>query len=168
MRWRTAPLRAAGLLIGLGINAGLLASVVMLATSDGRVAVDRIPWSVNLSGEVANAANRKPIDGYAQILARPVFFKSREPFVPAPPPPPPPLVPVAPPVVIADPGLALGGVMIKHGLSKAYLFSKAGAVGAWAGEGETFQGWKVTSVDRSGVKLEQSGRSIDLQLYPRD
>ena len=166
MRRRIAPLRAAGLLVILSINAGLLASVVLLATSDGMAAIDKIPWSVNLAGSVANTASRKSIEGYGQILARPVFFKSREPFIPAPPPQPP--VPVAPPVVIIDPGLAVGGVMIKNGLSKAYLFSKAGTGGGWAGEGETFQGWKVTSVDGSGVKLEQSGRSIDLQLYPRD
>ena len=166
MKWRIAPLRAAGLLVGLGINAGLLACVVTLATSDGVAVVDKIPWSVNLAGSVANAANRKPIEGYGEILARPVFFKSREPFVPAPPAPLPVLVTA--PVVMVDPGLAVGGVMIKNGLGKAYLFSKAGAGGGWAGEGETFQGWKVTSVDGSGVKLEQSGRSIDLQLYPRD
>ena len=167
MKWRIAPLRAAGLLVVLGINAGLLASVVTLATSDGLDTVDKIPWSVDLSGSVASAANRKPIEGYGQILARPAFFKSREPFAPAPPAPPPVVAAVPPPVVV-DPGLAVGGVMIKNGLSKAYLFSKAGAGGGWAGEGETFQGWKVTSVDRSGVKLEQSGRSIDLLLYPRD
>ena len=166
MRRRIAPLRAAGLLVILSINAGLLASVVLLATSDGMAVVDKIPWSVNLAGSVANAAHRKPIEGYGEILARPVFFKSREPFVPAPPAPLPVLVTA--PVAIVDPGLAVGGVMIKNGLSKAYLFSKAGAGGGWASEGETFQGWKVTSVDRSGVKLEQSGRSIDLQLYPRD
>ena len=167
MRRRFALVRAAGLLIGLGINAGLLAGVVMLAMSDGVAAVDQIPWSANLAGSVANAANRKPIEGYGQILSRPVFFKSREPFVPAPPAPPPVVAAVPPPVVV-DPGLAVGGVMIKNGLSKAYLFSKAGAGGGWAGEGETFQGWKVTSVDRGGVKLEQGGRSIALLLYPRD
>jgi hypothetical protein len=167
MRWRIAPLRTIGLLIGLSINAGLLASVVTQASSDGVAAVDRIPWNVNLPGSVANNGNRKPIEGYEQILARPVFFKSRLPFVPAPPAPPPiPVVP--PPVAIADAGFAVGGVMIKNGLNKAYLFSKAGAGGAWTGEGESFQGWKLTSVEGNGVKLEQSGRSIDLQLYPRN
>ena len=166
MRWRIAPLRAAGLLAILGINTGLLASVVMLATSEGMAPADKIPWSVNLSDSVANAANRKPIEGYGQILARPVFFKSREPFVPAPRAPLPVLVTSS--VATVDPGLAVGGVMIKNGLSKAYLFSKAGAGEGWASEGETFQGWKITSVDSSGVKLERGGRSIDLQLYPHD
>ncbi len=68
--------------------------------------------------------------------------------------------------VVVDPGLAVGGVMIKGGLSKAYLFSKSGPDGTWVAEGETFQGWQLKSVDRAGVKLEQGGLSLDLQLYP--
>lgn len=165
MRWRIAPVRAAGLLIVLGVNAGLVACVATQLASDGWVAAGKIDWNVNLTGSVANATNRRGVESYGQILARPVLFKSREPFVPAP--PAPPSVAVAPPPPVAvDPGLAVGGVMIKNGLSKAYLFSKAGPGGAWAGEGETFQGWKVKSVKSTGVKLEQTGRSIELSLYP--
>jgi hypothetical protein len=167
MRWRIAPLRAAGLLMVLAINAGLVASVATQLASDGSVMGDKIDWNVNLTGSVANATNRRPVESYGQILARPVLFKSREPFVPAPPVPPSVTV-TPPPPVVADPGLAVGGVMIKNGLSKAYLFSKAGPGGAWAGEGETFQGWKVKSIKNTGVKLEQTGRSIELSLYPPD
>jgi hypothetical protein len=166
MRWRIAPVRAAGLLIVLGVNAGLVACVATQLASDGSVAAGKIDWNVNLTGSVANGTNRRPVESYGQILARPVLFKSREPFVP--PPPAPPAVTMAPPPVAVDPGLVVGGVMIKSGLSKAYLFSKAGSGGAWAGEGETFQGWKVKSVSRTGVKLEQTGRWIDLSLYPPD
>lgn len=162
MRRRIAPVRAAGLLIVLGVNAGLLASVATQLASDGSTAAGKIDWNVNLTGAVANPTDRRPVDSYGQILARPVLFKSREPFVPTPPAPP----AVTPPPVAADPGLAVGGVMIKNGLSKAYLFSKAGPGGAWAGEGETFQGWRVMSVKSTGVNLEQNGRSIDLSLYP--
>ncbi|MBR1252567.1 hypothetical protein JQ634_02500 [Bradyrhizobium sp. AUGA SZCCT0240] len=92
-----------------------------------------------------------------------MFFKSREPFVPAQ--PPPPAVPVAPPVVV-DPGLLVGGVMINNGLSRAYLLGNAGQVGVWVGEGDMLQGWTVKSIDKAGVKIEQGGRTIDLQLYP--
>jgi hypothetical protein len=166
MRRRIAPVRAAGLLIVLCVNAGLLANVAMQLASDGSAVTDKIDWNVNLTGSVANATNRRPVESYGKILARPVLFKSREPFVP--PPPAPPAVTVAPSPVVVDPGLVVGGVMIKSGLSKAYLFSKAGSGGAWAGEGETFQGWKVKSVSRTGVKLEQTGRWIDLSLYPPD
>jgi hypothetical protein len=168
MRWRIAPVRAAGVLIVLGVNVGLLANVATQLASDGSVTADKIDWNVNLTGSVANATNRRAVESYGQILARPVLFKSREPFVP--PPPAPPAVTVAPPpvAVAADPGLVVGGVMIKNGLSKAYLFSKAGPGGTWAGEGETFQSWKIKSVNKSGVKLEQAGRSIELTLYPPD
>jgi hypothetical protein len=166
MRWRVAPFRTAGLLIVLAINAGLVASVATQLASDGSVMADKIDWNVNLTGSVANATNRRPVESYGQILARPVLFKSREPFVPTP--PAPAVVAVAPPPVAADPGLAVGGVMIKNGLSKAYLFSKAGPGGTWAGEGESFQGWKIKSIKSTGVKLEQTGRSIELNLYPPD
>ncbi len=166
MRWRVAPLRVAGLLIVLGVNAGLLASVATQLASDGSTTAEQTDWNVNLTGSVANPTNRRPVDSYGQILARPVLFKSREPFVSPPPTPPP--VTVTPPPAVADPGLAVGGVMIKNGLSKAYLFSKAGQGGAWTGEGDTFQGWKVKSVKSTGVKLEQTGRLIELSLYPAD
>jgi hypothetical protein len=167
MRWRIAPIRAAGLLMVLAINAGLVASVATQFASDGSTEDSKTDWNVNLTGSVANPTNRRPVESYGQILARPVLFKSREPFVP-PPPAPPSVTVTPPPSVAADPGLAVGGVMIKSGLSKAYLFSKIGPGGAWAGEGETFQGWKIKSVNRTGVKLEQAGHSIDLRLYPSD
>ena len=118
------------------------------------------------SGEKVPAA--KPIDAYREILARPIFFKSREPFVPAPPPPP-PVVAAMPPPVVADPGLVLGGVLIKNGVKKAYVFSRANAgAGAWISEGQDFMGWSITSVSGAGAKLEQQGRSIDLRLYPSE
>lgn len=166
MRWRVAPLRSIGLLIALGMNVGLLTCVAMQLTSDDSTAAHNTEWNANLTGSIANPANRRPIDSYGQILARPILFKSREPFVP--PPPVPPSLAAPPPPVLVDPGLAVAGVMIKGGLSKAYLFSKAAPGGAWAVEGETVQGWKVKSIDGAGVRLEQTGRSIDLSLYPRD
>ena len=166
MKWRIAPLRIAGLLTIVGINVVLLVEVTTQIMSDDPVTVDKVDWNAHLSGSVASAAGRKPLEAYGEILAHPVFFKSRQPFVP--PSPKPTAVAVAPPPVVVDPGLVVGGVMIKNGLNKAYLLSRAGGGGAWATEGEAFQGWKVTSVDKSGVKLEQSGRFIDLQLYPRD
>lgn len=59
--------------------------------------------------------------------------------------------------------------MINGGTSKAYLQSRGGAgAGSWINENETFQGWRVTSIDASGVRIEQEGRAIELQLYPRN
>ena len=165
MRWRVAPARTAGLLIVLSANAALLANVATQLAYDGSTAAEKFDWNANLTGSLADVTRRRPVESYGQILARPVLFKSREPFFP--PPPAPPALPMPqPPVVMVDPSLAVGGVMIKNDFSVAYLFSKAGPGGAWAGEGETFQGWKVKSVRSTGVKLEQGGRSIELSLYP--
>ena len=118
------------------------------------------------SGEKVAAA--KPVDAYREILVRPIFFRSREPYVPAPPPPPPAVAAMPPPVVV-DPGLVLGGVMIKNGVRKAYLFSRANiAGGTWISEGQDFMGWSIRSVSGADAKLEQQGRSIDLRLYPSE
>jgi hypothetical protein len=167
MRWRVAPIHVVGWSIVLGANIVLLANVTMQLTSDASLAIDKGDWSISLTGSVADSANRKPFEGYREILASPIFFKSREPFVPQPPMPPAVVVAPPPPPVV-DPGLVVGGVMIKNGLSKAYLFGKGGLAPMWAGEGEVFQGWKIKSVTRAGVKLEQAGRTIDLTLYPSD
>jgi hypothetical protein len=59
-------------------------------------------------------------------------------------------------------------VMIKSGLKKAYVFSRANAIGAWASEGEEFMGWQIRSINGAGAKLEQGRRSIELKLYPRE
>jgi hypothetical protein len=167
MKWRIAPLGVIGLTAVIGINAWLLTVIATEFVYDDRAANDKVDWNVNLSAPAGTVANRKPIEAYRQILARPVFFKSREPFVP-PPPPPPPAAPPAPPPVVADPGLVLGGVMIKSDIRKAYLSSRANTGGAWISEGGDFMGWQLRSISGAGAKLEQAGRSIDLRLYPQD
>jgi hypothetical protein len=169
LKWRIAPLGAIGLLMAVGINALLLTSVATQIASDGPAVSDKVEWKPNLSASTGGVANRRPIETYREILARPVFFRSREPYVtPPPPPPPPPVTVIAPPPVVIDPGLVLGGVMIKNDIKKAYVFSRAGGGGAWAAEGDEYMGWKIKSIDKSGAKLEQMGRAIDLQLYPRE
>ena len=166
MKRRIAPLSAAGLFIVAGVNAWPLAAIAIEVASDSSADADKVDWNLSLSASVGSVANRRPIEAYGQILARPVFFKSREPFVLAPPPPPP--APMLPPPVVIDPGLVLGGVMIKNDVRKAYVFSRSNASGAWASEGDDFMGWQIRSINRTGAKLEQKGRSIDLQLYPQE
>jgi hypothetical protein len=167
MKWRISPLSAAGLLIVVALNVCWLVAIASEIVSDSPAASDKVDWNPTLSASVGNVANRKPIEAYRQILAHPVFFKSREPFVPAPPPPP-RVVAAMPPPVVVDPGLVLGGVMIKNDIKKAYLFSRAGASSAWTREGDEFMGWQIRSITRTSAKLEQKGRSIDLQLYPQE
>jgi len=168
MTWHVSPLRALVMLFAAGVNVWLLVAVAAEFAAGDLSGAERAVWNPQLSRTIEKVPTAKPIDAYREILARPIFFKSREPFVPAP--PPPPLVAVAmPPPVVVDPGLGLGGVMIKDGMKKAYVFSRANAGGgAWISEGQDFMGWFIRSVSGTGAKLEQQGRSIDLRLYPSE
>lgn len=166
MKWCTTPLGAIGLFILVSINIWLVISIATVIMSND-LAADRVDWNVNLKASVGSVVDRKPIGAYQQILARPVFFKSREPFLPSPPPPH-PAMKAAPVPVAIDPGLVLGGVMIKHDIRKAYVFSKANVGGLWISEGSDFMGWELKSINGGGAKLERQGQSIDLQLYPTE
>ena len=163
MTARFPPLRAIGLTLLLALNVWLLAAAATALVSDGRPAADKVNWNFDRTELAATAGARKPLEAYGQTLARPIFFPSREPFVPAPPPPPP-----TPQFATAqvDPGLMLGGVMIKQGVKKAYVYSRAGPDGAWIGERDRFMGWELKSIGRGSAKLELQGRSIELHLYP--
>jgi hypothetical protein len=167
MMRQISPFRAVVLLFAFGVNAWLLLAVAAeLASSDFAVP-EKAVWNPQLASTGEKVPTAKPIDAYREILARPIFFRSREPFVPAPPPPPPAVV-VPPPPIAVDPGLVLGGVMIKKDMKKAYVFSRANTSGTWASEGDEFSGWQIRSINGAGAKLEQSGRSIELKLYPRE
>jgi hypothetical protein len=61
--------------------------------------------------------------------------------------------------------LALGGITIARGVRKAYLFTRTDPNGTWVNEGESFMGWKVEAVDSMSTKLQQQGRTIELELY---
>ncbi|MGJ4946776.1 hypothetical protein [Bradyrhizobium sp. HKCCYLS20291] len=154
-----AALAAADLLLG--------AKLVVLGWRDEPMSSQPAARPAPLAMSLAGIAGQRPAEAYSDILAHPVFHRSREPFVPPPPAPPPaPVIP--PPVVAVDPGLAVGGVMINRGKSKAFLLSRSGAGGMWVDERDTFQGWQVKSIDAAGVRIEQGGRAIELQLYPRN
>ena len=108
MRLRVAPLAAAGLVLLGGLNVGLLAAVLAQIAPGDQPAKENTEWIPQAGRSVEPVATRKSIESYKLTLAHPVFFKTREPFVPRPPPPPPPKVvqPAAP--VVVDPGLILG------------------------------------------------------------
>ena len=169
MTLRVAPLVLAGLLALVGLNAWLL----LLALGDpapapqAPVVTSKQPPDPPASD--AGLPKLRPIAAYGQTLASPVFFKSRAPYVPPPPPPPPPRPKpvVAPPPAPVDPELVLGGVAIMEKARKAYIFKKADSRGTWLREGEVFLGWRLESVDAGSATLQQAGRAIELQLYPK-
>jgi hypothetical protein len=165
-----APLTAIALLILGGSSILLLGLTVAEILQDDDVSTPKIEWTPKLSTSAERLTSVTPLNAYQQTTARPIFFKTRQPFVPPPPPPPPPPTPPPPrasppPPPIVDPGLAVGGVMISGGAKKAYLFRKADRAGSWLAEGEEIMGWKVQSIDSGGAKLQQDRRNIELPLY---
>jgi hypothetical protein len=169
MKPRIAPLAAAGLLALASLNGWIAMSALRTLHDDP--AVDRaVEWHAQLSTSGELSVVQKPIGDYPMTVAHPVFYKTREPFVPPPPPPPPAppkVVQSAPPAPV-DPGLILGGVMASGQLRKAYLLTKANAAGSWVAEGDDFMGWIIKSVDNSSATVQQQDRTIELQLYPQD
>jgi hypothetical protein len=166
MASRISPLALAGLTVAGGVNFWLLTEVIGIALEDPPP-VERETGAPRLTGPDDPAAIAKPIASYQQTLARPLFFKTREPFVarPAPPPPVQAPKPAPPPTAFVDPGISLAGIMISGQARKAYLVRKPDPNGAWVREGEDFMGWKVQSISAGAAKLQQSDRTIELQLY---
>lgn len=163
MKVRIAPLAAAGLAALAGVNAWLVTTMIDGIAMNNPSPSSRTEWASKLAAATEGLPQAKPIEAYRQTLARPIFFKSREPWV-APPPAPPPIV-VAPPPVVVDPGLVLGGVVISRDVRRAYLFSRADPRGTWVSEGESFMGWKLQSITDTSTKLQQHNRVIELELY---
>jgi hypothetical protein len=163
-----APLTAIGLLSLGGISVLALTLTAAEVLHDDDVAATKVEWTPKLSTSAERLTGGTPLNAYQQTIARPVFFKTRQPFVPPPlpPPPPPPAArPAPPPPPPADPGLAVGGIIINGDVQKAYLFRKADRTGSWLAKGEEIMGWKVQSIDSGGAKLQKDGRDIELPLY---
>jgi hypothetical protein len=168
MKLHIAPLAAAGLLALASLNAWSLSSLVGEMLDGNGQGAEKLEWRPQLSAS-ADAGNlQHPNKDYPLILAHPIFYKSREPFVPPPPAPaPPPKAAQPAPSPPVDPGLVLGGVMTVGHLRKAYLLTKSNSEGSWVSEGDNFMGWVVASVDGSSAKVRQQDRTIELQLYPQ-
>jgi hypothetical protein len=166
MNLRIAPLAAVGLAALAGLNLWLITIILAGAADEAPVSVTPPAWNANWSGSAK--AGAKPISAYGKILAQPVFFKTREPYVAPPPRPaqaPVPVVAKPPPPPIVDPGFTVAGIIIAPGVRKAYIHTKRDEQGSWVSEGESLTGWRVQAIGPGGVKLEQQDRTIDLELY---
>jgi hypothetical protein len=163
------PFRVAGLGFLIAIDIGLGATLVSEVMSDQLPPIGNTEWAPTMSTAAEDVVIRNPINQYRETLAHPVFFKTRQPYVPPPPTPPaPPPKQVAVPPPIVDPGFIIGGVVINGDVKKAYLSSKANPRGTWVGQGEEIQGWKLESVEHSGARLQQHNRTIVVLLYSKD
>jgi hypothetical protein len=168
MRLRVAPLALAAALGLVCLNAWLLAMILQAHAPEPDSKTPVAEPKPTLTAPERGLPSAKPIAAYNQTLAKPVFFKSRAPYVPPPPAPPPSVKPVVtPPPAPVDPGLVLGGVVVAAQAKKAYIFNKVDLRGGWFSEGETILGWKIETIEPAVAKLRQGDRSIELRLYPK-
>jgi hypothetical protein len=161
-RSRTPPLVLLGLALLAAANAWLLLMAAQQAMFEDPVAVEGAGWTPRLPKLGDARTQTTATASYQEILAQPIFSRSRAPYVPAP--PAPKLNPPA--AVFIDPGLVLGGVMVNGAVKKAYLFQKTDKSGAWVGEGDDFVGWRVQSITSDAAKLQKETHVIDVRLYP--
>lgn len=167
MTGRIAPLKAFGLAGLIAVNIWLLAILAGEIGSETSIASGGFDWRPDITIAPEGSAARKPVDAYKETLARPIFFKTRQPYVP-PPPPSAASQPAAAVAPVVDPGFVLGGVIIERALRKAFLFSRANPQGTWVSEGDNLLGWTLRSVAATGVELQQQGRTIGVSLYPKN
>jgi type II secretory pathway component PulC len=168
-RLALSPLAAVALLMLAALDLCLAVWLGMVAFGSTEAAVVTTARPVRASAQERTAPVPKPTAAYQATLARPVFFKTRLPYVP-PSPAPPPLVaavetPPPPPPPVPEPELMLAGVTITSGVRKAYLVPKAGGEGAWFSEGEEIQGWRINRVMDSSVAFRMGEQTLQLPLY---
>jgi hypothetical protein len=168
MNLRIAPLAALALAALAGINLWPLTVIFGGTGGEEPVPVAAPVWDAKLAVSGRDHAVAKPISAYGTMLAQPVFFKSRVPYVPPRPAPPaaPTVVAKPPPPVVVDPGFTVAGIVIGEGVRKAFILGKSEPHGSWVAEGENLTGWNVEAINAGGVKLKQQDRTIELQLYP--
>ena len=110
----------------------------------------------------------KPLAAFAQTLARPIFARSRRPYVApvaavAAAPAAEPSLPVVP---VAEPAVTLAAVSILGENRRALLVSKGHPAGRWMNLGDTFDDWKIATISPDRLTLSTSGRTMTVMLYP--
>lgn len=171
MRGRLAALVLAAMLAGLGlVNVSLYKTPVdisPIASANGR--------DGNLLAGPGGSLQIPNAGDFAETFERPLFSPTRRKFVPEPVAPKPVEVaaaPVeqqpAPPPQIAAPVIApsLLGISIQGGAAKALLRIAGGRDALWYGNGETIDGWTVSSIDKDQAVLERDGKITHIPLYP--
>lgn len=168
MMFHIAPLTIAALVTLAAMNVWPLLALMQDHDPAQQVVDAKSRWTPNISSTTLALPEGKALSAYSETLARPVFFKTRQSFVPPPPAPPPAPKQEAPPqpAAVVDPGLVLGGIMIDGDAKRAYLFNRADLQGRWLSEGDIVTGWQLHAIDATSVRLQQRGRTILLQLYP--
>jgi len=112
------------------------------------------------------AVRVKPYEAYVQTVARPLFGRTRRPFVA----PVAEAVQAAPmaviaPAAVAEPEVGLSAIAIRGERRQALLVTRAEPQGRWFGEGETIEGWTITGMSADTLTLGLVGRAKIVKLY---
>jgi len=109
-------------------------------------------------------ATTKPLASYAQILARPVFRRTRKPWSPQ---------RSAPAKTSAEPvgkqldvDISIDGLTMFGRIKRVLVTSKSAPDGVWLSQGAVVEGWTISSIDASGATLKSASGSLRLSLYP--
>jgi hypothetical protein len=98
-------------------------------------------------------------------VERPLFSRSRRPFVAPPPDVTEPAPQIAEPVqVAAEPQFTLQGVYIQGSVRRA-LILLAQSQAQWQSVGDDVLGWNITEIGPNEITLEARGQSRRLKLY---
>jgi len=111
---------------------------------------------------------------FAETFERPLFTPTRRKFVPEPVAQKPVEVasapveqqPAPPQNVVPTIAPSLLGISIHGGAAKALLQIAGGKDALWYGNGETVDGWTISSVDKDQAVLERDGKVARIPLYP--
>jgi hypothetical protein len=162
-RSRTPPLVFFGLALLAVANAWFLITAAQQTMLEDQVSAEGSGWTPRLPSLEDARTQTTATVSHQEILVRPIFSRSRAPFVPPAPPAP---KPAPPPAAFTDPGFVLGGVMVNGTIKKAYLLQKTDKSGAWVDEGDDFVGWRVQSITTDAAKLQKETHVIEVLLYP--
>ncbi len=162
-RFRLSPLMA-GALIALGVFdlAGLAVlgrGILSVGFAEKEIRTDWRPPTLTQYEALAT----KPADADVQTLTRPIFSKTRRPYLskdkkqasPAAP------IPAAPPT-----NLKLLGLAKYKDVQSAFIVSGSTPGGKWCAVGDEIDGWKVTRMQNSEVILQSDDRTVQISLYP--
>jgi hypothetical protein len=109
---------------------------------------------------------------YPETMARPLFMRSRAPFVPPPPaesvpfmPALPAQPPIVPPQPVVDGDVRVFGVLADGRAARALLTSNSKPDGDWLRVGEAIGGWTLVEITSEGVVLSAGPQQRTLRLY---
>lgn len=171
---RASPISLIGLALLGALN--LAAAITLYSAAISQDRLGSFPAASSLAPETeirgATAINPPPIEAYEQVIARPVFFKSRLPWIPP---------PAAAAPVPARPGAnteretgpelgdpTLRAVVLATTVHKALIATEQQPEGNWLKQGETVGGWELISIDSISATLRRGDKKKRLKLYTDD